>query len=264
MEKTVTISPQTKIIEQAELLADVDARINGYSRGSEQWKKRVHHYLNQRYIHASIPHVGIDEENGNNPAPIINPKVYDQFSEIFGKEGVLAKRYGFNTTDYKKADKDLRRAITSITNIFLETQVRLQPRRRTKKSSRRDSSGKYVKDSSGKRPVEQVRIDKSDFKITGKENAKEVVERFYTRYAVAALATHLLTIMFTSGKQDIDMLKTAARQIEEKSETKDKESKIGHFAKAVQKVLSKMINIVPFKIVKGERQEEILNKEKSA
>lgn len=109
--KKIYINPQTKIKEQAELLADMAARQGGYDRKSPKWKKMFQTVLEQRYTQSSIPFA-------ENPRTAIIPDaVIDAYGFFFENNSPLNK----GGSEHFKINKNtFKGATTALTQLYTE------------------------------------------------------------------------------------------------------------------------------------------------
>lgn len=103
--KKVYISKKYGIKEQAIRLADIDARLKGYKKGSPQWEKMVHKFIDDRIKNSSTPFI----KNPNGTKSLI-------------KENPIREE-NFELT--KKDFNALKSSFSSIVNVFLKNNMGL-------------------------------------------------------------------------------------------------------------------------------------------
>lgn len=193
MNKEVFIPKNSTVIEQAELLADMEARQKGFKKNSVQWNKAKQKYLEDRYFNSSIPHL-------DNPGtPKVSPDLFSIYSKLFTVRGFLANKVGYNTDKYKFYDRRLRGLITQIANIYLELEYNLNTQ------LIENTEKKYLKQPLHKSG--QYEFSK------GKNNSKNemVKNTILIRQTYVSLLTSLIEGAFSVQKQDLNKIMIEAK-----------------------------------------------------
>lgn len=193
MNKEVFIPKNSTVIEQAELLADMEARQKGFKRNSPQWQKAKQKYLEDRYFNSSIPH------RDNPGTPQVSPDLYNVYTKLFTIQGFLASKVGYDTEKYKFYEKRLRGLITQIANIYLELEYSFN----TQKVENLDK--KYLKQST---------YMNSNYEFSkGKNNSKNemIKNTILIRQTYVSLLTSLVEGAFQIKKAELNQVMIMAK-----------------------------------------------------
>lgn len=215
--KKIYISPQTKIKEQAELLADMVADQKGFDREDPRWEKAFNNFLADRYQNSSVPKI-------ENPRSSVLPEDVFGFYPDLSKQGFLSR----GSRNAKTNENILKGAVTALTNLYCETILELKTKEFLLKDEREISDFQFP----------EMEGDNDSHK---KEILNSVLKNIYARYIVASTIMACLNMIFSITQDEmINSLRNSTQGLDfvalKKKETRQ------NFLKNIEVYLKKYLN----------------------
>jgi len=198
--QAVTLPYRIKV--EAEHFADEEVgqtkrNPSGTSRNSPEWKKAFNRYVREAYEHSLVP-------SKNNPGtPKVSPNiVLDNYPEIWGPDGFIAKVSKSNNRDsaeWKAIDGRIRGAIGNLFQMYIETVLGFK--------IKRDKDGK-INDKATLSVFEFASKEGKSVAQNEDENMKTIFAQYY-RYLIEEILYELLIPLLSLTKEDVsDIMKS--------------------------------------------------------